>query len=84
MWISKVVLPKFVQSSIVIDGKQLVSFFLNCLDPALVHYYISSNWFLIFLFNRTIYPKLTFASYIIEGIFLFGISCVSKKIYGFP
>ena len=28
------------------------------------------------------YPKLTFASSTIEGIFLFGILCLSNKIYG--
>ena len=28
------------------------------------------------------YPKLTFASSIIEGIFLFGILCFSNKFYG--
>jgi hypothetical protein len=28
------------------------------------------------------YPKLTYASYTIEGIFLFGILCLSNKIYG--
>ena len=27
------------------------------------------------------YPKLTFASSTIEGIFLFGILCLSNKIY---
>ena len=28
------------------------------------------------------YPKLTYASSTIEGIFLFGILCLSNKIYG--
>ena len=29
------------------------------------------------------YPKLTYASSAIKGIFLFGILCLSNKIYGF-
>ena len=33
-------------------------------------------------FSKMYYPKLTFASSIIEGIFLFGILCLSNKIYG--
>ena len=28
------------------------------------------------------YPKLTYASSTIEGVFLFGILCLSNKIYG--
>ena len=28
------------------------------------------------------YPKLTYASSTIEGVFLFGILCLSTKIYG--
>ena len=33
-------------------------------------------------FSKMYYPKLTFASSTIEGIFLFGILCLSNKIYG--
>ena len=28
------------------------------------------------------YPKLTYASFTIEGVFLLGILCLSNKIYG--
>ena len=28
------------------------------------------------------YPKLVYASFTIEGVFLFGIVCLSNKIYG--
>ena len=28
------------------------------------------------------YPKLVYASFTIEGVFLFGIFCFSNKIYG--
>ena len=28
------------------------------------------------------YPKLVYASFTIEGVFLFGILCLSNKIYG--
>ena len=28
------------------------------------------------------YPKLVYASFTIEGVFLFGIFCLSNKIYG--
>ena len=33
-------------------------------------------------FSKMYYPKLTFASSTIEGIFLFGILCLYNKIYG--
>ena len=32
--------------------------------------------------EKMYYPKLTYASSTIEGIFLFGILCLSNKIYG--
>ena len=32
--------------------------------------------------EKIYYPKLTYASPTIEGIFLFGILCLSNKIYG--
>ena len=32
--------------------------------------------------EKMYYPKLTYANSTIEGIFLFGILCLSNKIYG--
>ena len=33
-------------------------------------------------FKKTYYPKLVYASFTIEGVFFFGIVCLSNKIYG--
>ena len=32
--------------------------------------------------KKMYYPKLVYASFTIEGVFLFGIVCLSNKIYG--
>ena len=32
-------------------------------------------------FKKMYYPKLTYASSTIEGVFLFGVLCLSNKIY---
>ena len=39
------------------------------------------KWFHLTLIQRNS-SKLTYASFTIEGVFLFGIVCLSNKIYG--